>query len=167
MKIVTPIEIKETADGIDKEVNNTKISVFLAGTIDDGSSKNWQNEVISEINSNISLPYLTIYNPRRDNWGENVTEEEQMKQIDWEQKYLKESDLIIMVLLDNSKSPISLMELGQYSNSGKLVVCCTEKFYRYHNVKWMCNNRDIILINTNDIKEIAKIILVAVGQIKK
>ncbi len=167
MKTVTPTEIKETADGIDKEVNNTEISIFLAGTIDDGSSKNWQNEVISEINSNISLPYLTIYNPRRDNWDENVTEEEQMKQIDWEQKYLKESDLIIMVLLDNSKSPISLMELGQYSNSGKLVVCCTEKFYRYHNVKWMCNNRDIILINTNDIKEIAKIILVAVGQIKK
>ena len=167
MKIVTPIEIKETADGIDNEVNNTKISVFLAGTIDDGSSKNWQNEVISEINSNISLPYLTIYNPRRDNWDKNVTEEEQMKQIDWEQKYLKESDLIIMVLLDNSKSPISLMELGQYSNSGKLVVCCTEKFYRYNNVKWMCNNRDIILINTNDIKEIAKIILVAVDQIKK
>lgn len=141
--------------------NDLKLSVFLAGTIDNGESNNWQEKVIKEIN--VTLPNLTIYNPRRDDWNKDATEKEQMDQITWEQKYLKESDLIILVLLDDSKSPISLMELGQYSNSNKIVVCCTEKFYRYYNVKWICKDRDIILINTNNPKEIADIILVAYG----
>lgn len=159
MKIITPIkEIEINNENIGSDI---KASIFLAGTIDNGESKNWQDEVIKEIN--VNLPNLTIYNPRRDNWIENATEEEQMEQIAWEQKYLRLSDIIIMVLLDDSKSPISLLELGQYSNSGKLVVCCTEKFYRYYNVKWICKDRDIILVNTNNQKEIADIILVAYG----
>lgn len=44
-------------------------SVFLAGTIDNGTSSNWQQEFINKLKNiehSIYTDY-TIYNPRRDN----------------------------------------------------------------------------------------------------
>ena len=68
-------------------------SVFLAGTIDMGSSVDWQKDV---------------------------------------------ADFILMNFLPDSKSPITLLELGLFARSGKLYVVCTEGFYRYDNVRITC-----------------------------
>lgn len=133
-------------------------TVFLAGTIDNGEGKNWQQDTIETL-SNFDLPYLTIFNPRRDSWAANASEEEVLKQIDWEQEHLEKADLIVMCILDESKSPISLMELGQWADSGKLVVFCTGKFWRHTNVKWMCDNYNIELHETNDVDSIVDYIL--------
>lgn len=38
----------------------------------------------------------------------------------------------------DSKSPITLLELGLFAKSGKLYVVCTEGFYRYDNVRITC-----------------------------
>ena len=64
-----------------------------------------------------------------------------------------------MVLLDNSKSPISLLEMGLYAKSKKMLVFCTDKFYRYDNVRLTCEKYKIPLVNSTDINTIAKNII--------
>ena len=139
MIIITPEEI------INKGANrlDTK-SIFLAGTIDNEDSLNWQDKVIIElINLGVSCE---IFNPRREHWNPNPSKKEMEKQIKWEQEHLDKADIIVMVLLDDSKSPISLLELGLYANTNKLIVFCTDKFYRYDNVKLTCKKYNIELV---------------------
>lgn len=119
-------------------------SVFLAGTIDNGNSLNWQDKTIIEL---INLGFdCDIYNPRREHWNSNCSIDDLVNQIKWEQDHLDKADIIIMVLQDNSKSPISLLELGLYAKSKKIIVFCTPNFYRWHNVKLTCDKYKIELI---------------------
>jgi len=139
MIIITPEEI------VNKGANrlNAK-SIFLAGTIDNGDSLNWQDKVIIElINLGISCE---VFNPRREHWNSNPSKEEMEKQIKWEQDHLDKADIIAMVLLNDSKSPISLLELGLYAKSNKLIVFCTPNFYRWNNVKLTCEKYNIELV---------------------
>jgi len=46
-----------------------------------------------------------------------------------------------------TQSPISLLELGLYANSGKLTVICPDGFYRKGNVEVVCALYDIPLFN--------------------
>lgn len=126
-------------------------SVFLAGTIDNGDSTNWQEDVIKEI-AKLNINNLDIYNPRREHWNANELE----RQIKWEQYHLDKADVIAMVLLDNSKSPISLLELGLYSTSNKLIVFCTPNFYRFDNVRLTCEKYGIELVQDLTPKVIAE-----------
>ena len=68
------------------------------------------------------------------------------KQIKWEQDHLDKADVIAMILLDDSKSPISLLELGLYANTKKLIVFCTPNFYRWDNVRLTCEKYNIELV---------------------
>ena len=139
MIIITPETI------VNKGANklNAK-SVFLAGTIDNGNSLNWQDKVIIElINLGVSCE---VFNPRREHWNPNPTKEDMEKQIKWEQDHLDSADVIVMVLLDDSKSPISLLEMGLYAKSKKLIVFCTPKFYRFDNVRLTCEKYNIELV---------------------
>jgi len=130
---------------ITPETENCK-SIFLAGTIDNGESDNWQKKLIDKF-KNINIK---IYNPRREHWNKNASKEEVEYQIKWEQEYLDNANLIVMVLSDNSKSPISLLELGLYATSKKILVFCTDKFYRFDNVRLTCEKYNIPLFtNTN------------------
>lgn len=139
-------------EGIHGEYDD--FSVFLAGTIDDGQSANWQRELINKIYS--GLPdNVIVFNPRRDNWNKNANVDTLREQINWEQEHLLNSSIIVMVLLDDSKSPVSLMELGEFCDSQKIVVFCTENFYRFENIKDLCERFEIPLFETNDINEIA------------
>ena len=119
-------------------------SVFLAGTIDNGNSLNWQDKTIIELN-NLGFD-CDIYNPRREHWNPNYSIDDLVNQIKWEQYHLDKADIIIMVLQDDSKSPISLLELGLYAKSKKIIVFCTPNFYRWHNVKLTCDKYKIELI---------------------
>ena len=148
MKIIYP----------DEEIIPKNINIFLAGTIDNGNSKDWQKEVIESLNgvgleNNIDI---TIFNPRRKKWNKILSKKDLEYQIKWEQEHLDRADLIIMVLLDNAKSPISLLELGLYAESGKLLVFCTAKFWRYDNVHLTCEKYSVPLVNSTKTKDIIK-----------
>lgn len=114
--------------------------VFLAGTIDNGASRDWQSEWIAEIQSDTKTyqhyPF-TIVNPRRPDWNTDWTKDndELVRQIRWELNGLNTSTDIFMWLEPNSKSPISLLEMGLFASSGNLLVGCPEMFYRYENVR--------------------------------
>lgn len=140
MIIITPEEV------VNKEANkiNTK-SVFLAGTIDNGNSLNWQDKTIIEL-INLGVKDLEVYNPRREHWNPNPSKEDMEYQIKWEQDHLDKADVIAMVLLDDSKSPISLLEIGLYAKTGKLIVFCTPNFYRWDNVRLTCEKYHIELV---------------------
>jgi hypothetical protein len=151
------VEIKpHTAES--KIINNNVLSIFLAGTIDMGDSEDWQHEVklrfeefaeknkdkVTQKNSSIHL-----YNPRRlESWGDN--KEEMEYQVNWELDHLEKANIILMNLLPNSKSPISLLELGLFARSKKLFIICPPEFYRYDNVRIVTERYKIKLYNNID-----------------
>lgn len=120
-------------------------SIFLAGTIEMGKSEDWQYKVKHYFENED----VYIYNPRRDvwdsSWKQDFSNPNFYQQVNWELDALDKADYIIMNLLPDSKSPISLLELGLFANSGKLLVCCPKKFYRSGNVQIVCNKYNIPL----------------------
>lgn len=133
-------------------LNNYKeleYTVFLAGTIDDGDSINWNSDVAKYIDD---IGYVA-FNPRRNNWNKKADSNEITEQINWELEHLEKADLIIMNILGDSKSPISLLELGLFARSGKLVVFCPKSYYRHNNVKTTCERYGIMLYSIEDYQE--------------
>lgn len=143
-----------------KKPKYNSIKIFLAGTIDcEQGSVDWQHKICKKIEGISDNKYsITIYNPRREEFPDNGSKEVR-RQIRWEHEHMDNADYIIMNILENSKSPITLMELGMYAKSGKLIVFCKPKFYRYDNVKLVCQKYKVPLYNTNNINDICDIIL--------
>jgi hypothetical protein len=139
------------------------VKLFLAGTIDNGDSDNWQDELIRTINGVELMRPVNIYNPRREQWPSSNDHNEIDKQIEWELYHLEKADLIVMNILANSKSPISLMELGLFAKEGRLVVFCPKTFYRYDNVRVVCKRYGVPLFTTNNIPFIAEKVCKYVG----
>jgi len=121
--------------------------IFLAGSIEMGKAENWQEKIVNTYNKS----YL-FFNPRRDDWDssweqkiENVQFNEQ---VTWELNALDSSDIIVMYFDPNTKSPISLLELGLYAASGKLIVCCPEGIWRKGNVDIVCQRYKVPTVET-------------------
>ena len=123
------------------------MSIFLAGTIDMGNSEDWQQKIAKFFAlSNVDVD---IYNPRRLKWNSELKQSSETpefyQQVNWELDAMKKADLIIMNFLPDSQSPITLLELGLFASSGKLLVACPDKFWRSGNVQIVCNNYNIPL----------------------
>ena len=153
-----PTESDKGACGLDKLVR-----IFLGGTIDNGDSEDWQSELIKTLEGINLLRSLYIYNPRRADWPSADARDEIDKQINWELYHLEKSNLIVMNILADSKSPISLMEIGLYAKEGKLMVFCPKTFYRYDNVRVVCNRYNVPLYTTNNIPFIAEMVCDYIG----
>lgn len=118
-------------------------SIFLAGSIEQNMAENWQEKIIQNINHD----YLIILNPRRKDWDsawkEDIENPKFNEQVNWELKGLEHSDLIVMYFDPKTKSPISLLELGLWANSGKIIVCCPNGYWKKGNVDIVCKKFDI------------------------
>ena len=126
-----------------------KLSIFLAGSIENGKAMDWQSILIEKLS-----PYeINVFNPRRENWDATITQTKDdpilSEQINWELDALETAVLIVMYLDPNTKSPISLLELGLFAARPKMVVCCPDGFYRKGNVDIVCDRHGIPY--TNDI----------------
>ena len=133
---------------LENEEQNKKISIFLAGTIDMGDSIDWQAKIQSELKDFD----IVIYNPRRDDWDsswkQTIDDPKFNEQVNWELDHIDKSTIVIMYLADGSKSPISLLELGYLcKNPHKVIVYCTDKFYRKGNVDIICQRNNIIVVD--------------------
>lgn len=133
-----------------KQIYPHNRSIFLAGTIDMGDSINWQNSFV-----NLLRPYEgIIYNPRRDDWDNSWNKHsfKLQEQIRWELEAMEMADIILYNFLPDSKSPISLLELGLYARdmAKKIIVCCPDEFYRSTNIKSVCEKYFIELVQTED-----------------
>jgi len=129
------------------ERTRNKKTVFLAGSIEMGQSTDWQIEVSKVFQKNS----WNVLNPRRDNWDSSWEQKFEnpyfYQQVMWELNALENADLIVMYFCPNTKSPISLLELGLYAKSGKLMVVCPENFWRKGNVDIVCHKYNIPLFN--------------------
>ena len=129
----------------------TEVRVFLAGSIEEGKAEQWQRRVVEVL---ADVDNLVIFNPRRDDWdgsgAERAASAQYREQVNWELDMLAAADIIIMYFAPGTRSPISLLELGLYANSGKLRVCCGTGFWRYGNVEVVCHRYGIPLFSDLD-----------------
>jgi hypothetical protein len=131
-------------------INTTLL--FLAGSIEMGSSEDWQSKI--EEHLKYRGADVVIANPRRDSWDSSWTQQftnpQFYQQVNWELNGLDKADLIIMYFSPETKSPISLLELGLYAASKKIIVCCPDGFWRKGNVEIVCEKYEIPLYVTFD-----------------
>jgi hypothetical protein len=125
-------------------------NIFLAGSIEMGAAEDWQvtlEEKLSDLD-------IDIYNPRRDNWDPTLEQKADnppfREQVEWELNALDLVDYIVMYLSPGTISPISLLELGLYAESCKLIVCCPEGFHRKGNVDIVCERYNIKQVGSLD-----------------
>jgi hypothetical protein len=126
-------------------------TIFLAGSIEMGTAEDWQKKI-----PNIFKEYneLVFFNPRRDDWDSSWEQLESNpkfnQQVMWELDALEKCDIIFMYFSPETKSPISLLELGLFASSDKLIVCCPDDFWRKGNVDIVCSKYNIPVYNTFD-----------------
>jgi len=127
------------------------IRIFLAGSIELGKAEQWQERIVSAMSD---VSNLVILNPRRDDWDgsweQRADNPQFFEQVSWELDMLDAADIVVMYLAPDTKSPISLLELGLYARSGKLKVCCPTGFWRRGNVEMVCNRYQIPLFENLD-----------------
>jgi len=124
-------------------------SIFLGGSIDQGAVWDWQKNLVTALNDY----RVILYNPRRDNWDKNWKQDldnsEFVAQVTWEQHYLKVADYRVFVMTAESKSPITLLELGQYINKPGIVLC-EPGFYRKANVEITAHLNGMPVVDSMD-----------------
>lgn len=125
--------------------------IFTAGSISGNFAIFWQDDFVNKLTKELSdteISKTTILNPRREDWDNSWSEDSQqfIDQVNWELDAMNISDLIVMYYDPDTKSPISLLELGLYAASGKLVVCCADGFWRKGNVNIVCNRYKVPMV---------------------
>lgn len=123
-------------------------SVFLAGSIEMGNAVLWQKQMATELST---LP-ITVNNPRRGAWDPNVSKDAKDEafaaQVKWELSALEHADVICFFLDELTLSPVSLLELGLWAHSGKVIVCCGDGFWRGGNVHLVCERYGVPFVKT-------------------
>jgi hypothetical protein len=121
------------------------VSIFLAGSIENGTAEDWQTALSKLIDHYFPDESVMILNPRRKNWNPDADQKELETQIVWEQERIKQANVVCFYFDPKTKSPISLLELGQCLGrdcpEGRLtsvVVYCPEDFFRFTNVDVTC-----------------------------
>jgi hypothetical protein len=127
-----------------------RLSVFLAGSIEMGVAEDWQTrtgKIFDDLGWN-------VFNPRRDDWDASWTQEYEnpqfYQQVNWELDALEQARTILMYFDPNTKSPISLLELGLFINKDIHVVC-PNGFWRKGNVDIVCQRHKIPIYETLDL----------------
>lgn len=132
----------------DADIN---IRIFLAGSIEMGAAEQWQQHVVDRFKD---IDDVIIMNPRRDDWDaswvQSIDNPQFRQQVEWELDHLDCADVIIMYFSPETKSPITLLELGLYAPSRKLTVCCPEGYWRKGNVDVVCERYGILQFDTLD-----------------
>ena len=112
--------------------------VFLAGSIEQGTAPDWQGRVRAALEDVTG----TLLNPRRPDWDASWKQHKDdpllRGQVEWELDLLSRADTIVMYFAPETKAPISLLELGLFASSRKLVVACPDGYWRKGNVDIVC-----------------------------
>ena len=118
--------------------------LFLSGSI----SERWQDKVVRLLKDT----NWTILNPRRDDWDsswvQSIDNAKFKEQVEWELEGMEKARDILMYFDPSTQSPITLLELGLFARSKKLVVVCPEGFWRKGNVDVVCRAYGILHFKT-------------------
>jgi len=133
------------------QIDSGNLTIFLAGSIEMGKAEDWQSEV-QNILKNSSV---TIFSPRRDDWDSSWPQDASFgpfkQQVTWELDHIDKADMILMYFDPDTKSPITLLELGILAATPeKVLVCCPEGYWRKGNVDIVCQRYGIAQLDTKD-----------------
>ena len=146
----TKTQMNEVKSPAEWEKPDGAMSIFLGGSIEMGKAVNWQQQVADSLKDFNVL----LLNPRRDDWDSSWTQSidnhQFNQQVTWELDAQDHADLIVYYFDPKTQSPITLMELGLYASSGKVLVCCPEGFWRKGNIEMVCDRYGITLFSTLD-----------------
>ena len=120
-------------------------TIFLAGSIEMGSAKDWQSELVTALAGR----NITVLNPRREQWDsswrQSIDEPKFREQVEWELDGLERADIVAMWFAPDTVAPITLLELGLTARADKLVVGCPDGFWRKGNIEVVCSRFGIPL----------------------
>lgn len=126
------------------------LKVFLAGSIEMGEAEEWQSKMIKELDDK----KIMFLNPRRDDWDSSweqvMGDNEFTEQVTWELEKLDEADMIVVYFDPNTKSPVTMAELGLHAHDNKMVVLCPEGFWRKGNVDIICDKYNVEQVDNFD-----------------
>jgi hypothetical protein len=121
-------------------------SVFLAGSIEMGLAEPWQ----SRLEQALADLDVVVLNPRRDEWDDTweqrLHNDQFRQQVEWELSAQEQADVIAMYFAPATKAPITLLELGLFARSSKLIVCCPDGYWRKGNVEVVCARYGVPLV---------------------
>jgi hypothetical protein len=128
---------------------NRYLTVFLAGSIEMGAATKWQDKVAIELKDYANV---VILNPRRDDWDSSWEQKKSnpqfREQVEWELEAQENAGLIAMYFDEETKSPITLLELGLFAATRKLIVCCPEDYWKEGNVDIVCERYSVYQVNS-------------------
>lgn len=133
-------------------IGGSPIRVFLAGTIEQGNSRDWQKIAFDKIMYNENI---AIISPRRDDWDakwvQKISNNDFVTQVLWEQEAIKRAT---HVLFNFEPETISLISMGEFFQcialNKNMVVCCPEEYRGYGNISVMCAANNVSLYHTLD-----------------
>lgn len=107
-------------------------SVYLAGSVT--KPVDWRKRFIDMVRD-IQLPVgVALLDPVRkdwdDTWVESLADPRFREQVEWELRSMRFADVIAVHFEPGSLAPVSLLELGLYANSGKLLIHCPDGFWK-------------------------------------
>ncbi len=123
-----------------------KRSVFLAGSIEMGQAEQWQ----AALENALADLDIVILNPRRDawdaTWEQTIANAQFREQVEWELAAQEQASVIAMYFAPATRAPVTLLELGLFARSGKVVVCCPDAYWRKGNVEIVCRRYQVPLV---------------------
>lgn len=139
---------------INKEVRG--ISIFLAGSIEMGKAKEWQQDVIEKLKVKYQDEKdvnLSILNPRRadwdSSWEQKMSNPEFNEQVNWELDGIEMATIVFFYFQPGTISPISLLEFGTQSVfHNNVVVVCPEGYEKKGNVDIVCKREGIPVLES-------------------
>ncbi|MEP2240010.1 MAG: nucleoside 2-deoxyribosyltransferase domain-containing protein [Maribacter sp.] len=120
--------------------NSNQRSIFLAGSMDHKQEGSWRTKVIAEFGAH------DIFDPTHVHHN-NLNDEQMKRHVQWELDALQLADMILLNFLPIALSPISLVELGMYVRSNKLIVICPKAFYKSNYVNTLCKKYNTPIFN--------------------
>lgn len=120
-----------------------------------GMAEPWQERLVEALGG--YPDNIILLNPRRDDWDSSWVQDptpgtQFHEQVSWELIHQESCNLAVYYFDPNTKSPITLMELGAFGlqEPDGTVVCCPTNFYRYGNVAVFCERYGIQLVYSFD-----------------
>ena len=122
-----------------KYPSDSKFTIFLGGSIEQGKAELWQDTLTEKLKDFD----IRILNPRRDDYDagqkQSIDNPYFKEQVTWELDGLDRADLIVMYLQPDTLSPISMMEIGLYINTldwnKQMIICTPNGFWRRGNIE--------------------------------
>jgi len=130
-------------------LDSEKPRLFLAGSIEMGTAVDWQ-AIVTDALADLDV---LVCNPRRKEWDaswpQSIDFAPFREQVEWELEGLERADLILFYFAPETKSPITLLELGLHAQR-KAIVCCPDGYWRKGNVDVLCRRYGITQVGTLD-----------------